>query len=68
MSDERQYLEARIVALEYAFEVLTDCLSDRKLVDPAKIARLFQNAANDPETGRRNPDIPRALTSLGERL
>lgn len=68
MSDERELLEARIVALEYALEVLTDCLSDQKLVDPAKIARLFQNAADDPEAGRANPAIPRALTNLAKRL
>ncbi|NEU14885.1 hypothetical protein G3T14_22780 [Methylobacterium sp. BTF04] len=66
--DDREHLEARIIALEYALEVLTDCLSDRNLIDPAKIARLFQTAADAPEAGRANPSVPRALTNFAKRL
>lgn len=68
MESRQTELEGRIVALEYALQVLTDCLSDRKLVDSAKIARLLNHAADDPEVGRSNPCVPRALADLAKRL
>ncbi|GJE29160.1 hypothetical protein [Methylobacterium organophilum] len=68
MNGKQGDLEARIVAIEYALQVLIDCLGDRNAVDPAKIARLLTTAAGDPQAASSNIAVPRALNALAERI
>ncbi|MCJ2081779.1 hypothetical protein [Methylobacterium sp. J-090] len=67
MRASTEKMEARIIALEYLVSVLIDCLSDKSIVDGVKISRLLQSAAQDPESARHNPEVPRSLMDLSER-
>lgn len=60
-------MEARIIALEYLVNILIDCLSDKGVVDGAKISRLLQSAAEDPRSASSNLEVPRSLMDLSER-
>ena len=68
METKQQELEARIVAIEYALQVIVNCLSDRQSLDREKVLRLLRTAAETPDAGASNCAIPAALVGLAERL
>lgn len=68
METKQQELEARIVAIEYALQVVVNCLSDRESLDRAKLLRLLHTAAAEPNASASNASVPAALRSLVDRL
>lgn len=50
MGARQEELAARIVALEYALEVLVNCMTDANAIRPAKIAHLLEEAASQAKT------------------
>ncbi len=68
MSDRQAELEARIVALEYALEVLVDSLTDTTAIRPAKIAELLTEAASQARSGSCSEGVPAALKRLATKL
>lgn len=68
MSDRQDALEARIVALEYALEVLVNCLTDTTTLRPGKIANLLTEAAAQAKTGPCSQGVPAALQQLAAKL
>jgi len=68
MEAKQQELEARIVAIEYALQVVVNCLSDREALDRAKLLRLLQAAAAEPNANVSNPNVPAALRNLADQL
>jgi hypothetical protein len=68
METKQQELEARIVAIEYALQVVVNCLSDRASLDRAKLLRLLHAAAAESNANASNSSVPAALTSLANRL
>jgi len=68
METKQRELEARIVAIEYALQVIVNCLSDRESLDREKLLRLLRTAAEEPKAGASNPSVPAALSALAERL
>ncbi|MGV7034754.1 hypothetical protein [Methylobacterium symbioticum] len=68
MSDRQDALEARIVALEYALEVLVDCLTDTTAIRPGKIANLLTEAVGDAKLRPCSPEVPTALKQLAAKL
>ncbi|WP_336492540.1 hypothetical protein [Methylobacterium nigriterrae] len=68
METKQRELEARIVAIEYALQVIVNCLSDRESLDREKLLRLLRTASEEPRAGASNPSVPAALGALAERL
>ncbi|MGU3537420.1 hypothetical protein [Methylobacterium sp. A54F] len=68
MSARQAELEARIVALEYALEVLVDCLTDARAIQPAKIANLLTAAAPEARTACDDGTVAQALKQLALKL
>ncbi|AWN42769.1 hypothetical protein DK389_22525 [Methylobacterium durans] len=61
-------LEARIVAIERALQVIVNGLSDREALDRGKLVYLLVTAADEPNVGRSNGGIPKALRRLADSL
>ena len=68
MEVKQQELEARIVAIEHALQLIVNCLSDRQSLDRGKLIRLLGSAADEAKDQASNMDVPTALRSLAERL
>ena len=68
MSDREEALEARIVALEYALEVLVNCLTDTTTIRPTKIANLLTEAAGQATAAPCSQGVPAALKQLAAKL
>ncbi|MGU3540098.1 hypothetical protein [Methylobacterium sp. A54F] len=61
-------LEARIIALEYALEVLVNCLTDARAIRPTKIANLLTAAAPEAQSACGSPEVAAALKQLALKL
>ncbi|GEP07890.1 hypothetical protein [Methylobacterium oxalidis] len=61
-------LEARIVAIEYALQVIVNCLSDRDALDREKLIRLLGGAAEEAKTTAAIRSVSTALQALAEQL
>ncbi|AWN40275.1 hypothetical protein [Methylobacterium durans] len=68
MEMKQRELEARIVAIEHALQVIVNCLSDRQSLDRGKLVYLLGAAADEPNAGLSNAGVPRALRRLAESL
>lgn len=68
MGARQEELEARIVALEYALEVLVNCLTDANAIRPAKIAHLLEEAASQAKAATCGRSVPAALKHLSVKL
>lgn len=68
MSDRQDALEARIVALEYALEVLVTCLTDTAAVRPGKVANMLTEAASQAKGSPCSQGVPAALKQLAVKL
>jgi hypothetical protein len=68
MDARQEELEARIVALEYALEVLVNCLTDTNAIRPTKIAHLLEEAASQARSVACGRNVPAALKQLAAKL
>ena len=68
METKQRELEARIVAIEHALQLIVNCLSDRESLDRGKLVRLLGSAADEAKGGASNSNVPAALRRLAEQL
>jgi hypothetical protein len=68
MEMKQRELEARIIAIEHALQLVVNCLSDRSSLDREKLVRLLGVAAEEPSARVSNSGVPKALRALAERL
>ena len=68
METKQRELEARIVAIEHALQLIVNCLSDRQSLDRGKLVNLLGSAADEAKGNAENAGVPTALRRLAERL
>jgi hypothetical protein len=68
METKQRELEARIVAIEHALQLIVNCLADRESLDRGKLVNLLGAAADEAKGNASNTGVPTALRKLAEQL